>query len=278
MQALRSGGSSLGRLVLVLFLAAGLTAPGAQQSTARRPEGTGSNGSPATGSVSPEKPADGSGTAMRRSGGSGSGAPQFLFASWLDSSPEGRRYQEVKTRVQELSDLAREQGIPLEVFMIRMKEAMAKNVAPVVFIGALEKDTAHWLRIDALLGETGWPPAAKAPDFYIAASNALRNGVTEETVSALIAWAMASGGTPERAAAVLMSVSSLTGLMHSLELSRAAGLIAASRLRVGDFDDLAALLMRGYTAGLSSAELLAAMEAVLGSRGTLRSLERRLFP
>jgi hypothetical protein len=217
---------------------------------------------------------------MRRNAGtgSGSGATQFQFASWLDSSPEGRRYQEVKTRVRELSDLAREQGIPLEVFMIRMKEAMAKNVTPDVFIGALESDTAYWLRIDALLGNTGWPPAAKAPDFYIAASNALRNGVTEDTVGILIAWAVASGGTPERAAAVLMSVSSFAGYMLPPELSRTAGLIAASRLRVGDIDDLAALLMRGYAAGLGSAELLAAMEAVLGGRGTLRSLERRLFP
>jgi hypothetical protein len=182
------------------------------------------------------------------------------------------------TRVRELADLAREQGIPLEVYMLRMKEAMAKNVGPDVFIGALETDTAHWLRIAALLGKTGWPPAAKAPDFYIAASNALRNGVNEETVRTLVAWAVASGGTPERAAAVLMSVSSLTGHMLPPELTRAAGLIAASRLRVGDYDDLAALLMRGYAAGLDSAELLAAMEAVFGGRGTLRSLERRLFP
>jgi hypothetical protein len=184
----------------------------------------------------------------------------------------------VKTRVQELTVLAREQGIPLEVFMLRMKEAMAKNVTPEVFIGALEADTAHWLRIAALLGKTGWPPAAKAPDFYIAAGNALRNGVHEETISALISWALASRGTPERAGAVLMSVSSLTGRMPPPELGRAAGLIAASRLRVGDFDDLAALLLRGYAAGLGSSELLAAMEAVLGSRGTLRSLERQLFP
>jgi len=162
--------------------------------------------------------------------------------------------------------------------MIRMKEAKAKNVAPDVFIRALEADTVRWQRIAALLGDSRWPPAARAPDFYIAASNALRNGVDEGTISTLITWALASKGTPERAGAVLMSVSSLTGLMDGAELSRTAGLIAASRLRVGDFDDLAALLKRAAAVGRSSAELLAAMEAVLGSRGTLRTLERRLFP
>ncbi|MFH2114382.1 MAG: hypothetical protein ABIJ86_07740, partial [Spirochaetota bacterium] len=177
-----------------------------------------------------------------------------------------------------LSDMTKEAGVPLEVFMIRMREAMAKNVAPGVFIEALEADASHWIRVAALLGEVDWPPASKAPDFYIAAGNALRNGVDEEAISALIVWALASRGTPERAGAVLMSVSSLAGLMDSVALSRAAGILAASRLRVGEFDALAALLRRASAVGMTSTELLAAMETVLGGRGTLRSLERRLFP
>lgn len=81
-----------------------------------------------------------------------------------------------------------------------------------------------------------------------------------------------------RAGAVLMSVSSLTEVLDPAGIGCAAGLIAASRLRVGQFDALAAVLKRASAAGVASAELLAAMETVLGNRGTLRSLEGRLFP
>jgi hypothetical protein len=158
-----------------------------------------------------------------------------------------------------------------------MREAQAKRVGAEVFAAALEADAVYWLRIAALLGDSRWPPAAKAPDFYIAAGNALRNGVSDSAISILTSWALASRGTPERAGAVLISVSSLTGLMDSVQLSRTAGIMAASRLRVGEFDDLVVLLRRAKEAGRSSAELLAAMEEVLGKRGTLRTLERRLF-
>ncbi len=291
-----SGGSSFGKLVLVVFLVAGLSATGAQQSTPRNPGnpgGTGGNNGQSAGPASPDRPTEDSSAEVRRSPGLGasksdaarpgsarpeSAAQQKQFGGWLSGSPEGRRYQSVETRVRELSDLASASGVPLEVFMIRMKEAMAKNIAPGIFIGALETDSVQWVRIAALLGENDWPPASKAPDFYISASNALRNGVTEEAISTLITWALASRGAPERVGAVLMSISSLTGLMDTTELTRTAGLIASSRLRVGEFDDLAALLKRAAASGKTSTELLAAMEAVLGNRSALRDLERRLLP
>lgn len=286
MKTCMAGGSSSGILILVVLLVAGISAAGAQQSTPRKPAGAGGNGGSASGaasgsaanSASTGKSSGNSGTEVRRSTSPGSVASPLQFSQWLGSSTEGRRYESVSSRVQELSGSAKEAGVPYEVFMVRMKEAMAKNVDPGVFVKALESDSVQWLRIAALLGENDWPPAAKAPDFYIAAGAALRNGVSEESISTLVTWALSSKGTPERAGAVLMSVSSLTGVMDTAGLSQTAGLIASSRLRVGEFDDLAVLLKRASAAGRSTAELLAAMEAVLGNRNALRNLERRLLP
>lgn len=218
------------------------------------------------------------GSASFRSPGSVPTSPQDQFSSWLASSSEGRRYAGVAHQIEDIAQRIGRAGIPLEVIKARMREGQAKRVGAEVFAEALILDANHWIRVASLLGDARWPPASKAPDFYIAASTALRNGVDDAAISTLIAWALTSRGTPERAGAVLISISSLTGLMNSVQLSRIAGLMAVSRLRVGDFDDLAAALQRAAAGGRSASDLLTVLEEVLGNRGTLRTLERRLVP
>lgn len=218
------------------------------------------------------------GSVPGRTAGSKAGSPQDQFRTWLANSSEGRWYAGISSHIEDIAQKIDGAGIPMEVIRIRMREAQAKKVAAEVFAEALATDASHWARVSALLGDERWPPASKAPDFYIAASNALRNGVNEAAISALITWALESRGTPERAGAVLMSVSSLTEILDPAGTGRAVALIGASRLRVGEFDDLVALLKRASAAGLASTDLIAAMDTVLGNRGTLRSLERRLFP
>ena len=283
MQATMSGDYGCRKRLLVLFLAAGLMTSGlmtagAQPATPRRQEDTGGNGGSSSPAAAQDRPSDGSGTAIRGDADPGSAGSQLRFGLWLEGSPEGQRYQSVATRVQVLAAAAGEAGVPLEALMTRMKEAMAKNVAPEVFVQALEADVGNWLLVAALLGGTRWLPAEKAPAFYSAAGNALRNGVGMQTVSTLTSWAMAFRGTSERVGAVLMSVSALSGLMDSLEISRCAVIMASSHLRVGEFDSCAALLKRASAAGRTSSELLAAMEEVKDGRNFIRNLERRLFP
>jgi hypothetical protein len=200
------------------------------------------------------------------------------FSKWFSASAEGRRYAVVATQIQALSEEAGSRGVPPDVFRLRLQEASAKNVSPDIVMDALQADVKRWERIAAMIGDTPWPPSAKAPDFYIAAGNALRNGVDENGLRNLIDWTVANRSTPERAGAVLTSASTLVWVFDSRSLDVAMRVIAASRLRVGEFDTLVALLRRASASGRGSTDVLGALESVIGSGGSIRTLERLLFP
>jgi hypothetical protein len=68
-------------------------------------------------------------------------------------------------------------GVPADAYKLRIKEAVAKGVEPAIVLAALREDAKLWDDIGPLLMDKGWPPSAKAADFYVAAATALRNGL-----------------------------------------------------------------------------------------------------
>ncbi|MBN1242767.1 MAG: hypothetical protein JXA15_08675 [Spirochaetales bacterium] len=266
---------------LALFCAAGLAAQG----------GAGGAGIPtpggATPGAGPSQSAPGGGVPDRSGGpftgaatreGAGRDAVE-AFGRWLETSGEVSRFLPVRYRLLAAAVPAIEAGAPAEAFRIRLREAAAKGASPETTADALEADAARWTALARLIG-TDWPPASKSAAFYVSAALAMRNGIELEAVAGVAAWARAEKSSPERAAAALTAAATLRAAisLSPAEAGRAALAVAASRLKVGHFDDLVELAERAARSGLSPFLFLAALESTFGSGEGLEDLERRLFP
>jgi hypothetical protein len=198
------------------------------------------------------------------------------FSSWLSGSPEAARYAGAREALATMAERAIGAEVPLGAIMLRVREAAAKRVDPETLVAALELDLARWIELAASLRGSAWPPAAQAPEFFVAAGAALRNGLDAASLSELISWSVRAKAAPERVAAAMIAAAGLVPALGRSGASRAALALAASRLRSGEFDAAAASLASAAARGTRAAELIAALEDVLGRRGTLRDLERRL--
>ncbi|HPE37851.1 MAG TPA: hypothetical protein PK625_11905, partial [Spirochaetales bacterium] len=92
------------------------------------------------------------------------------------------------------------------------------------------------------------------------------------------AWALASGGDPERAGAALTAAAAVAYAFGRPCPDDLARLVAASRLNVGQFGRLAEFARRAKSSGLTADAFCMAVAEVLASGGNLSALERRLFP
>jgi len=211
-----------------------------------------------------------------------SGAGASDFAVWLSSSREGQRLSSVRERLLAIATPAIEAGVPLQVFSARIREAVAKGVAPDIIVQALDVDAGRWIWLSGVLRGADWPPARSAPDLYLSAASALRNGLTQQTVSDVVTFARSSGAPSEKAGAALTTAAAIATVYRTGDslpgiLGNAAVLMIHSRLNVGQYAAVADMANRARAAGIDAGRFIAAMEASLGRGGTLADLERSLF-
>lgn len=261
---------------LALCFAASLAAQGG----AGGPGGAMPGAGPAPGSPGTGVPDRSGGTSSGPGARTGSDISAIeSLGSWLETSREVSRFLSVRDRLLAAAVPAIEAGAPAEAFRIRLREAAAKGASPETAAEALEADAARWTALARSLGPE-WPPASKSAAFYVSAALAMRNGIELEAVTGVAGLARSGKASPERAAAALTAAATLRAsiALSPAEAGRAALAVAASRLRVGDFDELAGLAERAARSLVSPFLFLAALESTLGSGGTLKDLERRLFP
>jgi len=204
------------------------------------------------------------------------------FETWLSGSREGQRLSSVRDRLLAIAKPAIEAGVPLQAFVARIREAVAKGVSAEIIVRALEVDANRWEWLAGILKGTDWPPARSAPDLFLGAASALRNGLTQGTVSDVVLYARSSGATAEKAGAALTAAAAVSMVYRVGDfvpdvLGNAAVLIVRSRLKVGQYASIADLANRAKSTGIDAARFINAMEASLGRGGTLADLERILF-
>lgn len=199
------------------------------------------------------------------------------FDQWLSSAREGARMESVRGRLKSAAKAALEAGVPLEAFIARIQEAVAKGASPETVAAAIEADAARWIWLAGLLDGGTW--GASAPGFYLAVAAAFRNGLNEAAVIDVVSWARASRSTTEKAGAALTAAAAISAAFGARDarIGAAARVLAASRLKPGDYDDVAALAARAAAAGMGTARFLAALESTIGSGRPLADLEKTLF-
>lgn len=262
----------------------------AAASASAEPRGPGGGAAAAPAPTTPAAPSGGD-EARARAGEPAGGQPEgprpdafdgrvedtaAAFRAWLAGSPEAASYAGARDALAGLAERAASAGVPVGAIMLRVREAAAKRTDQGLLLAALEDDLARWTELAALLRGSGWPPAAQAPEFYAAAGAALRNGLDASTLGELMGWSARSKAAPERVGAAMLAASALAPALGRADAARCARALAASRLRPAEFDAAAGLLIAAAARGARAAELTAALEDVLGRRGTLRELERRL--
>lgn len=208
------------------------------------------------------------------------GSPGKDFDSWLATSKEGARLGIVYERLRKSAAPALDAGVPPEAFKARIREAAAKGAAPEIVAVAIEADARRWIWLAELVRDRAWPPERTAAGFYLSAASALRNGLGEAAVRDLVIWSAASRIDPERAGAALTVAASLDAALRSRggRGDSVARLLAASKLRIGQYDSVVALARRAMTAGISAERYMAALQETLGKGRTLTDLEEALFP
>jgi len=211
-----------------------------------------------------------------------SGSAAADFEVWLSSSREGQRLTSVRERLIAIATPAIEAGVPFQVFSARIREAVAKGVAPDIIVQALEVDAGRWMWLAGVLRGADWPPARSAPDLYLSAASALRNGLMQQAVSDVVTFARSSGAPAEKAGAALTTAAAIVTVYRNGDslpgiLGNAAVLMIHSRLNVGQYAAVADMANRARAAGIDAGRFIAAMEASLGRGGTLADLERSLF-
>jgi len=213
-----------------------------------------------------------------RSGSGQADSGMDALRSFLGSAEAGYLDAGTKTAILELAAPALAAGVPEGAFSQRIREAVAKRASPAAILDALAVDADAWTRIVRLPGFDVWPPSDKASVFYLSAGAALRNGLGLEAVRGVHAWAMASGGDPERAGAALTAAAAVAYAFGQPCRDDLARIIAASRLHVGQFGHVAEFARRAGSAGMGTDAFGMAVADVLASGGNLSALERRLFP
>lgn len=251
------------------------TSSAVPESTKKKPMGTGDSAVQPTGTTSR--------TSTKKMVESGAGATKVAsiektFESWLGTSKEGLRLRSVYDRLRNSAKPALAAGVPIDAFKARIREAVAKGAAPDIVAAALEADAERWIWLANLIENDSWPPARSAAGFYLSVASALRNGLSETAVRDLVEWAKVSRIAPERAGAALTVAASIctslgTGSAHFESVAR---LLAASKLKIGQYDSVTALANRALATGLSADRIVATLEKTLGEGLSFADLEKIL--
>jgi len=205
------------------------------------------------------------------------GDAEYRFAAWLESSREGARLADVRERLRLAAGPALRAGAPLDAFVSRVREAAAKGAPPALVADAVEADAARWTWLAGSLAGEDWPPDDAATDLYLAVATAFRNGLDARAVSGVVSWARGSGSRAGRAVAALSTAAAVSAEFGGEGAGDSARILAASRLGIGRYDDVAALAAKAARAGISAAKFESALAATIGEGGSLADLERSLF-
>jgi len=200
------------------------------------------------------------------------------FDDWLASSTEGARLERVRGQLRKLASAALGAGVPLEAFTARIREAVAKGASPETVVSAIQTDSVRWIWLAGLVDDS-WPPARNEAEFYLAVAAALRNGLGDDAVREIVAWARATRASAGKAGAALTGAAAVSSAFGVQETGHGscARTLATSKLRVGEYDAVAALAARAAVAGIDYGRFLAAMEATIGRGLPLSELEGTLF-
>jgi hypothetical protein len=226
----------------------------------------------------------GAGAGSATSGGYGAqserrqSAERKRFSDWFLSSAEGRRLALFRMDIEALAYASIEAGVPADAYKLRIKEAVAKGVEPAIVLAALREDANYWDAIGPLLVNKGWPPTAKAADFYVAAATALRNGLAFSAVRELLEWAAPARAQAERASAVLKAITLIASRIGA-DAGQAGQLaleLMKSRLPVGQFDELAALANAAAERSVGPGDFTRALLKALRLTKPLEELARSL--
>jgi len=221
-------------------------------------------------------------------GGAGSAtSPQVQLQkiqSWLETSKEGKSLSGVRESLMLMSARAIEAGVPYEAFVARIREAVAKGANPDIIVTALEADASRWIWVASIVEGSSWPPQAVAPEFYVAAAAALRNGVDEASTRTLVEWSRDSRVSAEKAGAALTTAAAVSAALRFMGTGAGSGnpgaaalILIRSRLRVKQYSEVADLAGRAHASGMGAELFMAALEATIGKGGSLSDLEKTLF-
>ncbi len=203
--------------------------------------------------------------------------------AWLASSKEAAGLGAVRDLLWSIAEPALDEGVPAGAFISRIREAVAKGAVPEVIVKALEADAARWIWVARIVQGSSWPPSKSAVDFYLASSTALRNGLAEPAARSLVGWAVESGASAEKIGAAMTTAASVAiayranGSASGTPLGDAAGILARSRLRVGQYSIVAELAVRASVAGIDAGRFMISLEATIGRGRSVAEFEKALF-
>lgn len=202
------------------------------------------------------------------------------FSDWLSSSGEGARLSGVARELRMLAMPALVAGVPFEVFVYRIKEAVAKRASPEVIIKALDADSASWEWLAGILEGGPWPPTKAEVTLYLAVAAALRNGLQPVSVHSFLVWCRDSGVDAGKVAAALTTVASITTALvpgDGIMAGDASAILVRSRLRASQYSAVAELAKRADDEGISSARFMAILESTIGSGLSITAFKKALF-
>ena len=199
------------------------------------------------------------------------------FGAWLSSAREAAGLSVVAARLRLIAEPAIEAGVPVDAFIARIREAVAKGVQPEVLVQALLEDASNWTWLAGLVRGASWPPLEASPGFYVSAAMAFRNGLDRAAVKGVVEWASGSRASAEKTGAAMTTAAVIASLLRDPGAGGEIALaLARSRLKVGQFPEVAELASKVAASGTDSARFMTALESTIGRGSRLSVLKKAL--
>jgi hypothetical protein len=216
--------------------------------------------------------------------GDRAGSPGFsgrdanaAFGAWLSNAKEAARLAGVAARLKLITGPALEAGVPAEAFIARIREAVAKGVQADVLVQAIEEDASGWTWLAGVLRGSSWPPHEASPGFYVSAAIALRNGLDRAAVQGVVEWASGSRASAGKTGAAMTTAAAIASRLRDPAAGgEIARVLARSRLKVGQFPEVAELVSKAAASGVGHGRIMAALGSTIGRGSTLAVLEKAL--
>jgi hypothetical protein len=216
--------------------------------------------------------------------GDRAGSPGFsgreagaAFGAWLSNAKEAARLAGVAARLKLIAGPALEAGVPVEAFIARIREAAAKGVQADVLVQAIEEDASGWTWLAGVLRGSSWPPQTASTGFYVSAAIALRNGLDRVAVQEVVEWASGSRASAEKTGAAMTTAAALASRLRDPAVGgEIARVLSRSRLKVGQFPEVAELVSKAAASGVGHGRIMAALGSTIGRGSTLAALEKAL--
>ncbi len=207
-----------------------------------------------------------------------SGRELRSLADWFRSSSDARYLEGISESIVRQADESARAGVPPELFLARLKEAVAKKVSPSQVAAGIALDVSNWKFIAAAVSDGLWLPSKTRNSFFLTMGTSMRNGFPQATVQNSILWARTNGIPPERLASAVAAVTGLPSVKENpsnvgLRLSKA---FAASKLKTEQFAEAVSALQAALVRGASMEPSLQIIEKLLSGGGTLSELKSKL--